>query len=343
MKDIEKQSWLPNWCLYVWNHKIAILSFLAFIYLIFYTIYSFNNSVKEYLSDYESLVKYLSQVSILVFTSGIFAASLKYMQLLEIFKSQFNDYIESSRFDEVLKNNLKIITFSDDYLTQQSNLPTLWKKITLCMYKNEFPAIHEKIAKKIKNEFFAKATISYYYKNFDISYEVSNVDGTNLVKTIERASYTIVRPSKDEFDWDFGYKCPINKTLNSEMNISATVLTTGQSLSMDDVDNLSNEKDFIIKLCSKLSGHLEYHIERTITSVQDISEDKVQSFGSDRIIDVLSFNIMSDKNIEVFPHIIGSNKFYQNGVFKAGEQAFINRDVFLPGPKFLLIYSKKEI
>jgi len=261
---------------FLWNHKITIFSILAFIYLLFYTIYSFNNDLKSYLKDYESLIKYLSQVSILLFTSGIFAASLKYMQLLNIFKEQFCEYIESSRFDEILKKNLKLITFSDEYLIKQSNLLTLWKQITLCMYKRDFPTIHEKIAKKIRNEFFAKTTISYYYKNFHINYEVSLV-GTNLVKTVERASYTIVRPTKEEFNWDFGYKCLLNGSLNEQMDIRAKVITTDQTLSMDDIQDLSDENNFVIMLSSKLSGYLEYHIERTITTVQDIGEEQLSN------------------------------------------------------------------
>src|SRR5690606_2909883 len=138
-----------------------ILSYFASVYLIFFTIYSFNDAAKTYFAEYENAIKYFSQVSILIFTSGVFAASLKYLQLLDVFKDQFRSYIESSQFDEKLKHNLKLITFSDEYLTQQSNLPTLWKQITLCMYKKEFPALYDKISKKIRNDFFVKSNISY--------------------------------------------------------------------------------------------------------------------------------------------------------------------------------------
>ena len=103
-----KKGW-KYYLKYIWNHKITILSYFASLYLVFFTIYSFNDSLKTYLSNYENLIKYLSQVSILIFTSGVFAASLKYLQLLDVFKEQFSNYIESSQFDEKLKHNLKLI------------------------------------------------------------------------------------------------------------------------------------------------------------------------------------------------------------------------------------------
>src|SRR5690606_40141443 len=107
----DKSIWkkVGNSFVWLWNHKISVLSYTASVYLIFFTIYSFNDKVNSDLEQYENAIKYFSQVSILIFTSGVFAASLKYLQLLDIFKDQFRSYIESSQFDEKIKNNLKLI------------------------------------------------------------------------------------------------------------------------------------------------------------------------------------------------------------------------------------------
>ncbi len=336
--DEKKPSKFNQFFINLWKHKISILSYIASIYLIFFTIYSFNDKLKIYLCGYENLIKYLSQVSILVFTSGVFAASLKYLQLLEIFKEQFNQYIESSSFDEKIKNNLKLITFSDDYLIQQNNLPTLWKQITLCMYKKEFPSLYEKISKKIRNDFFIKSNISYYYKNFQVNYKLEkNCDKS--IKVIERSSYTIVRPNKDEFEWDYTYRGLIDDDYKSQIKFQANITTTGEILESDFKDAKEVDEYFILKISKKLSGYTEYHIERYAVTIQDIELDRIRVFGSDRIIDDLSFKVESDTDVNATVHFIGNNKFYHNGSYDTDVKAFINRDVFLPGQKFLIVLT----
>lgn len=323
---------------YIWNHKITILSYFASIYLIFFTIYSFNDVLKEYLKDYENAIKYFSQVSILIFTSGVFAASLKYLQLLDVFKDQFKNYIESSQFDEKLKHNLKLITFSDEYLTQQANLPTLWKQITLCTYKKEFPSLYDKISKKIRNDFFVKSNISYYYKNFQTSYHLEK-NCSKSIKITERSSYTIVRPNDEEFSWDFGYTGNKNDIHKDKIEFNINVLTTGVKIKANIKDSKELDDDFIIKITSNLSGYTEYHIERHIEIIQDIELDRIRVFGSDRIIDDLSFKVTTDEFVNATVHFLGKNKFYHNGAFDSDVKAFINRDVFLPGQKFLLVFT----
>ncbi len=334
----EKSSKIKQFLANLWKHKITVLSYIASIYLIFFTIYSFNDELKIYLSGYENLIKYLSQVSILVFTSGVFAASLKYLQLLEIFKEQFNQYIESSSFDEKIKNNLKLITFSDDYLIQQNNLPTLWKQITLCMYKKEFPTLYEKISKKIRNDFFIKSNISYYYKNFQVNYYLEkNCDKS--IKVTERSSYTIVRPNKEEFEWDYAYRGLINDEYKKEIKFQANITTTGEILNADFSNASEIDEYFTLKISKKLSGYTEYHIERHAVTIQDIELDRIRVFGSDRIIDDLSFKVENDKDVNATVHFIGNNKFYHNGAYDSDVKAYINRDVFLPGQKFLIVLT----
>lgn len=337
MADNSKKNF-KYYAKYIWQHKIIILSYFASVYLIFYTIYSFNDKLRDYLIDYENIIKYFSQVSILIFTSGVFAASLKYLQLLDIFKEQFQNYIESSKFDEKLKNNLKLITFSDEYLTQQNNLPTLWKQITLCMYKREFPSLYDKISKKIRNDFFVKSNISYYYKNFQINYHLEK-HTENSIKIIERSSYTIVRPNDEEFSWDFAYTGNKNDNFKDEIKFNINVLTTGLTIEADIQNSEEIGDDFIIKIHNNLTGHQEYHIERHFEIIQNIDIDRVRVFGSDRIIDDLSFKVTTDEFVKATAHFIGKNKFYHNGTFDETTMAYINRDVFLPGQKFFLVFT----
>lgn len=335
---VKEKSWIREKWDFTWKHKLTILTYLASIYLIFYTVYTFNEKVNDNLFEYDNWMRYLSQLSILIFTSGMFAAALKYLQLLEVFKDQFNEYIDSSKFDNKLKDNLKLITFSDEYLLQQGNLPTLWKQITLCMYKKEFPLLYDKISKKLRNEFFVKSNISYYYKNFQISYFVEkNCDKS--VKITERSSYTIVRPTTEEFSFDFTYRALENDDFVKDVQFIVNVITTGHSFKADIKNAKKDDGHYEFKIENKLFGHLEYHIERIVTTYQNIELDRIRTFGSDRIIDDLSFTIDSDDKVKVTAHFLGKNKFYHNGAFEDGVEAYINRDVFLPGQKFFLVFT----
>ncbi len=102
--------------------------------------------------------------------------------MLKVFKEEFHEAIDSSKFDDKLKNNLKAITFSEEYLLEQGNLNSLWEKITLCVYRKEFPQIYEKVKKQIKNDFFKKTSISYYYKKGLIINELYKNSPLELLK-----------------------------------------------------------------------------------------------------------------------------------------------------------------
>lgn len=310
---------------------------LATAYLIFYTIYFVNSNFHEYLKDYDKLFSYLAQVSILFFSVGIFAVGLKYLQLLKVFKEEFHEAIDSSKFDDKLKSNLKAITFSDEYLLEQGNLTSLWEKITLCVYRKEFPQIYEKVKKQIKNDFFKKTSISYYYKNFQINYYISLKN--NILTISEKASYTLVRPSTEEFSWDFGFM--YNKTEDESVGIeiNGIIHSCGVKIEEADISHPSNETHIIKKVTKQLSGHLEYTIERHLLITQNIIDDNLHSFSSDRIIDDLSVHITHDENVNSYFTPVNNQKFYHNGAYPETEKAYINRNIFLPGEKFIIFFT----
>ena len=321
------------------KHSYLFALGIATAYLLFYTIYFISSSFHEFLKDYDKLLSYFAQVSILFFTIGIFAVGLKYLQLLEVFKEEFHEAIDSSEFDNKLKENLKAITFSEEYLLQQTNLASLWEKITLCVYRKEFPQIYEKVKKQIQNDFFKKSSISYYYKNFQLNYNIS-LDGKHLMIS-EKASYTLVRPNKEEFQWDFGFSYKITDDEKTTININGKILTCDKIIEPNDISHPESETHVIKKVTKTLSGHLEYTIERHIDIIQNIEVDNLHAFGSDRIIDDLTVNICHDKSIEAYFTPVNNQKFYHNGAYAESEKAFINRDIFLPGQKFIIFFALK--
>lgn len=316
---------------------------LASAYSIFFTLYSLNETLYNALFSYDKIITYFKDVSILFFTAGIFTVSLKYLQFLGVFEKEFNKAIASDAFDKKLEKQLKQITFSEEFLIEQSNLPELWETVTLCKYKQQFPELYPKLKKKVDNELFISDNISYYYKNFQINYEIKLLDD-NYVEVSESASLTIVRPNKDEFNWDFGVTFDDSEDENIKYNLSFEIKNVN-GIIFEESDIKERCKPGLINkyVTKKLKGQLEYHIERNIKLVQDLRVDRQFSFGSDRIIDDISLRIKHCDELSVFFTTVNKNKMYHNGAFKDSELAYINRDIFLSGEKFkIFIYKKSE-
>jgi hypothetical protein len=295
--------------------------------------------LNEFLKPHDQILKYLSEISILFFTAGIFSSSLKYLQFLGIFEKEFKKAISSKEFDQKLEKQLKQITFSEDFLIKQSNLPELWETVTLCKYRKQFPDIYPKLKSKVNNELFSNDNISYYYKNFQLSYTLSLEDEI-YVRIIEKATLTIVRPNREVFEWDFGVVNMLDKDERITSLLKFNVKNmNGMEFDYNDI-NEDIKEGFVNRFIKKnLSGKLEYHIEREINSVQNIEKDRVFGFGSSRIIDDISVRIQHSKDLNVYFEAVGGNKYYHNAAFDEDDKAFINRGVFLPGEKFkIFIY-----
>lgn len=327
------------------NHSYLFFLGIATIYGCFYLFYSVYQPLNENLNEYADIFKYLSEVSILFFTVGIFSVSFKYMQFLGVFEKEFKKAIASDEFDKKLEKQLKQITFSEEFLLKQSNLPEIWETVTLCKYEKQFPELYPKMKKKINNLLFLNNNISYYYKNFQLNYSIKKVSNS-IVEIEETASLTIVRPNIDEFVWDFGV---IYDNTSSDSDEKAKLyykVTNQRGIEFNESDiNKSKINEVLSKksISKTLSKHLEYHIDRKITLQQDLSVDREFSFGSDRIIDDISVNIKHCDEINVYFAPVDKNKMYHNGAFNEHNLSYINRDIFLPGEKFkIFMYFKNE-
>lgn len=316
-------------------------------YLVFYSIYTFSSLVHESLKEYDKIFNYLNSISLLVFTAGIFSALIKYYQFLGVFQEEFKKVVLSKEFEDKLEEKLTQITFSEEYLLEQSNIESIWETVTLSRYNKQFPELYDKLKKRIINQFFKKNNILYYYKNFQITYsiEMDQAD-RNIVHITERASYTIMRPNLEEFEWDF-YVSYLNTKGKFDHIIEFNVTNLDEvSCTEQDVSIVQNISGLVTVTASKkFHDRKEYHVERMVRVSQDLNEDRVYSFTSDRIIDDLSFKVQLCNRLNVFVSPAWDVKFYkdetQNGtIFE--NMSYINRDLFLPGEKFKLFIYKKD-
>jgi len=323
------------------NYFIILIMFPIF-YLIYHLAYFVPNSGENnsiWLTEETDNLLWTASLTFL--TTGVLTGTLKWINNLAFFKKQFTEIIRSKAFADVLSDKMKDLALSDDYLLQRNDLDEIWQRVTLCKYRKEFPELYNKLQDKLENVLFKKTNISYYYKNFQITYYVELIDD-KYVSTIERTSFTIIRPNRSEFEFDFttGYD-------NRDENNSATVKFQSKSASEfefveSDIETIIDGETTRKKCTKRFSGHLEYHIESEIIHKQNIDDDRIFKYGSARIIDDLTINIEHNDNINITFVPLNNNKFYINGSHAPNRLSYINRDVLLSGDKFIIFYYRNN-
>lgn len=319
---------------------------ISFTFLVFYGIYFFYKPINIFFEPYEEFIEYLKSFCLLLFTGGIFTASLKYLQFLKVFEKEFERIIDSPKFNQKLKKTLSAITFSEEFLNEQSDLNVIWKKVTISKYKNEFPELYEKISKNLKNELFHNKSLNKYYKNVVISYELELID-EYTINIVEHSSFTIIRNKTEEFKWIFFLT--FSKEIEENLEDDSSVLNKDETkidgtkidISKCKISHQERGDDFIKKQFTYfLKGKKEYHIERRLEFTQNLKEDRVIGFDTSHVIDDLTVHIKICKKLNLVFEPSGKAKFHKNEQF-SDRVTYSNRDVFLPGEKYKLFLYKE--
>lgn len=327
---------------YIYLFLIPAPLFYLFYYYVFY-----EEGVPEtYLLESQEITNYLRDVSLIVFTGGIFSAAVKLINSLVIFRKNFERIIMSEKFDEMLTNKLELLTFSNEHLSKLNNLEGNWKKLTLCKYEQRFPELMNKLRNNLENELFQENNLTCYYKHFDIRVKIELLKG-HLIRITELASFTIVPNSNQKIDIKFWVSSVeedneevYTKLLPEKTEINGTLIEN----KIKELENLEREthsvNNFRKNFEFTLEGETEYHIERGIEMAQDLRSDRLYSFSSSKIIDDISVEFEIDDALDIFFSTVGKNKFTKNN--KHGNSlGYYNRDVLLPGEKFNVFIFKK--
>lgn len=312
-------------------------------YFIFYSIYTFNGELQTSLIAYSKGIEYFQKIAILILSASIFSGAIKYLQFLGVFKNDFEKIIMSDSFKKLLSDKIESLAYSEDHLIKQNNLEKIWKLVTLCKYKKYFPEISEKTEKRMgENPFFKDGSLAYYYKNFQMNYDIEIADGKNVIIT-ENHSYTVVAPNKECVEFDFHSTFTKGAENNTEMEFEIKNLASIVFVDTDILITPENAKDGDIitkKVTKRLKGLREYHIESKIVHKQNLDLDRVFSFSSDRIIDDLTVNLKKCDNTEIIFHPLNGNKLHSTNTGFKDYDTYINRDIFLPGEVFIMFFYK---
>lgn len=283
----------------------------------------------------------------IIFSAGIFSASIQFLDSMNVFKKNFEDIIISDNFKNLISENIEKLAYSEEHLLKQGNLNDIWETVTLCKYKKDFNEIHLKLKKKITNDYFDSGSISYYHKNFQVNYKIDLIDNDHL-KIEETCSFTIVRPNKEKFNFEFKHKNIIIKD-NDKDTVEVGLISADFSVRkegeyvLEEIKKDTKEIDgyIVTEMFQELKDKKEYHIEGKVVMAQNLNDDREYGFGSQRIIDDLTVSIEHDPKICVIFSPVGKDRIMKNGAFPNVEHSYINRDVLLPGEKFKLFFYKR--
>lgn len=324
------------------NNLYLILLSVSIGYFAVYAILIFD---EKYLSGWENKVFWLDffkNIALLIFSAGIFTASLKYLQYIKVFESEFERILLSQKFNDKIKDSVESITFSEEFLLKQENLGDIWETVTLSKYKQQFPNLYADLKKSINNTFFVKNNISYYYKHTKKIYDIS-VISEYIINIKETTTFTIVRPNTDEFEWDFDLS--LDKKHSEDQKYPEVDIIPlkdyGTTFNPDEDVDIIPKDDMLIKQCKMtLSGHKVYNIKRVITTPQDLKTDREWVFGSDRIMDHLDVSVKYSKDLNVIFSSSYNAKFINEELTELNQLSYISQELMLPGEKFKLFFLK---
>lgn len=328
------------------KHIYLILFIFPAFYLIYYHFIYDETDPNTYIISGPETITYLGRISQILIGAGIFSATSKYINSLVIFKEQFEKIIMSEKFDKLLSDKLTVLTFSNEHLSKLNNLQENWKTLTLCKYQQKFPELMTKLNRNIENELFIENNLNCYYKNFRIQVNFELLDN-DFVKITELTSCTVIPKSSDKVPIEFWMstnKDDDEKTYSKFIPKETKINGIEFNEYIDDkdlIEKTSSINDFDVKHYTFfLNGKTEYHIERKIEMVQNLKEDRLYGFASNKIIDDISVHLQYCDKLNVFFSSIGKNIFNKDNQLLNG-QSYINRDVLLPGEKFNVFIYKK--
>ncbi|NER18762.1 hypothetical protein [Spongiivirga citrea] len=142
--ETDLQRWIKKVRKFLYKHLVWINIIISLV--------MFYLSTKAFISsDWQSI---LEKAGIAVLSTGVFAAVLKSLQFLGLFKEE-----------------LEKIILSSDFVEHRTDLDNLWKKITSALYKQKFPDLNHHINNAILNTYLP-INEDYYYKEVRVTLNI---------------------------------------------------------------------------------------------------------------------------------------------------------------------------
>lgn len=208
---------------------------------------------------------------------GIFGVLLKSMQFLGIFK------------DELVK-----IIYEPKYLANRIDLPEMWQKMSMVLFKNKFPKISDQLLNDVKEIYFPTKEISYYENN-EHQLEIRIIDkAAKLIKVTDTATLNVISESKNtKASYLFGQS---KETADYKLIKFSVDEDTNPKTTKEEREINGKKYEVVI---ANLEGKEKYSIEKCAERIMDLSDDNIFGFHAKKMLHTLKIQFHFDENVEI--------------------------------------------
>ena len=182
----------------------------------------------------EKFLTFTKDFGKVILTGGVFAVLLKSMQFMGVFKEAILAVIYEPRF-----------------LENRKDLPVMWEKLSMVLFKNKFPKISDKVLQDVKEMYFPTKEV-IYYENAEHELKFNIVDKEKKLISITNITNLDVvcesKATKTFYEHGFSTDCSNYKLLKFKI---------------DGVDDNKSET-----YNKKIDG-TEYHVTKTKLTGKD--------------------------------------------------------------------------
>ncbi|WP_118974854.1 hypothetical protein [Taibaiella koreensis] len=276
--------------------------------------------------DTSKVSKYLIGLGTSILASGVFAAVLKSMQLMDVFRKDLLGIIYEAR-----------------YLEGRNDLEDIWERVSKIMFKDKFPKISREVMHDVKKIYFPTESV-LYYDNYDQTLEIELLDeASGMIKVTQHSSYIVYTTDSDKpFDHKTTNTIIFNKD-RAEVTFSIIeykVNGEDKTPMQSEISDGNKLKTFCIV---QLSGATEYKFQTTIEKTYSLHHDSEIGVMKDFIIHDFKLKVLLTGNLKIRFCSVGTLKSFQPKTFKrANCYEYEYRGIIYPKQGYLMCIEKKH-
>lgn len=315
-----------------------ILGLATFLLILFYI---FKLGFSKFFLSHNEGFKEIFGIALAILSSGIFLAVLKWFQFMGFFKEEMHKIVKSSQFNEQLQDSFNNVLYSDEFLQNRSDIEDIWKRVTRCYFKSEFPhEVSDKINEKLSNIFFHNNNISHFFRTCIMTLNVS-LDEQGFLSIEEITESKMIRNNTDAFQYDFCYY--INKLPENDQQSLIEIYhfsVDGKTMDLASITKTETTENRIQeKLDVTLEGKKEYNLIIKSRLTYSIDLDNIYTHYNQRAVEYMRVEINYSPNLLTYFLPIGNEEFVGEPV---GQKLIkVYNDLLLPEKGFNLIFVKK--
>ncbi len=303
--------------------------------------YIFKLGFSTFFISHADGFKEMFGIALAILSSGIFLAVLKWFQFMGFFKEEMHKIVESSQFNAQLQNSFNNVMYSDEFLQKRSDIEAIWKRVTRCYFKSEFPnEVSDKINEKLSRVFFHNNNISHFFRTCIITLNIS-LDEDGYLHIEGTTESKLIRNSTNPFQYDLRHYVPKRSEDDQKSLIDIHHFSVdGNPIDLAPLKKAEDKQNRLQEILDvKLEGKKEYNLIIKSRMSYSIDLGNIYTHVNERAVEYMRVEVNYSPNLQVCFLPIGNEEF--SGDTSDGKLIKVYTDLLLPEKGFNLIFIKK--